>query len=145
MEKKKLGINVGLLGSGMFGLLLCGGYVPALLLFLYIIFYEENEWIRRTGAEAIIVMTVFSFAEILIGFVPNVLGAIGDLTEIFGASFNPVRLLALFNIITNVLNIAKIILFVKLMLDCLKQKELRIPVIGKLIDKYMPYTNFAFD
>ena len=49
MQKTRLGISVGLISAIMFFLGAFSVYAPVIILICYVIFFEQDEWLRRNA------------------------------------------------------------------------------------------------
>lgn len=137
MQKTKLGITVGLMGAAVYFAALFGGYVAVVLLAGYILLFEENQWLRKTAVKAAALMVCFSLLYTLIHLVPNVIDLINHIFRIFGESFTLSPLTSAISAISSILDILEKILFILLGVKALNQSTLALPVVDKLIGKYM--------
>lgn len=137
MEKTKLGISVELLGVIVFAAALFGGYFPLLLVAGYILLREENEWLRKSAVQAVATSIVFSFLIYAVGLIPDALDWFGSLINIFGTSFYFSIVNGIINAVTSALSIIREILFLLMILKGFKQESIQIPVVDKIIEKYM--------
>lgn len=137
MQKTKLGISVGLMGAATYFMGLFGGYLVVVLLAGYILLCEGNEWLRKSAVKAICVMVAFSFLITVVNLIPNVIGFIDSFVSIFGGHFYIAFLSNLVNAITTALSILEKLLLLGLGLKALNQGTISVPVVDKLIDKYL--------
>ena len=137
MEKTKLGISVGLLGVIVFAAALFGGYFPLLLVAGYILLREENEWLRKSAVQAVVTSIAFSFLIYAVGLIPDALDWFVSLINIFGTSFYFSVINGIINAVTSALSIIREILFLLMILKAFKQESIQIPVVDKIIEKYM--------
>lgn len=137
MEKTKLGISVELLGVIVFAAALFGGYFPLLLAAGYILLREENEWLRKSAVQAVTTSIVFSFLIYTVGLIPDALDWFGSLTNIFGTSFYFSVVNGIINAVTSALSIIREVLFLLMILKAFKQESIQVPVVDKIIEKYM--------
>ena len=138
MQKSKLGISVGLLGALICFSALFGGYLATIVLAGYVLLAEENQWLKRTGVKAVILMVLFSLASALIGFIPDTFGLINDVVLIF--SDDPVSLQIVSRIVellSDILYFAEKVIFIIFGIKALGQKPLYIPVVDNFVSKYM--------
>jgi len=136
MQKTKLGISVGLLGAAICFSGLFGGYLVTTILAGYVLLFEENVWLKKTGIKVIALMFSFSLLGAIIGLLPNGIGIIDSVFNIFGGTFSInfiTRIVALTN---DVLNFIQIVVFVLLGIKAFSQGTLRIPVVDNIINKY---------
>ena len=137
MEKTKLGISAELLGVIVFAAALFGGYFPLLLAAGYILLREENEWLRKSAVQAVTTSILFSFLIYTVGLIPDALDWFGSLTNIFGTSFYFSVVNGIINAVTSALSIIREVLFLLMILKAFKQESIQVPVVDKIIEKYM--------
>lgn len=137
MQKSRLGISVGLLGAMVYFAGLINGLLLITILAGYILLAEDNEWLRRTSVKAVVLCVVFSFASIVVGFIPEAINVIDSFVSIFGGSFSIPFISSLVNFVNDTIVFIKNILFVILGLKALNQGTIVISVIDKMINKYM--------
>lgn len=137
MQKSRLGISVGLLGAMVYFSGLINGLLLITLLAGYILLAEDNEWLRRTSVKAVVLCVVFSFASIVVSFVPEAISVINSFVSIFGGSFSIPFVISLVDFINDAIIFTRNILFVILGLKALNQGTIVISVIDKMINKYM--------
>lgn len=137
MQKTRLGISVGLFGTLLYMAGLYGGYLITILLAGYVLLFEENEWLKKSAIKAVALMVLFSVVSSLIYLLPNVVNFIGDVIGVFGGGFYFSWLSNLANTIQSALNIIETILFIGLGVKALNQGDIAVPVVDKLIGKYM--------
>lgn len=137
MQKSRLGISVGLLGAMVYFAGLINGLLLITILAGYILLAEDNEWLRRTSVKAVVLCVVFSFASIVVGFIPEAINVIDSFASIFGGSFSIPFISSLVNFVNDTIVFIKNILFVILGLKALNQGTIVISVIDKMINKYM--------
>ena len=133
MEKANLGISVGLLGMIMYFTCLFSGYVGALLLAGYILLHERNDWLKKIAVKAVVLMFCISLLEAGINLIPNVISAIDDVSRIFAETFTIAPLTRLVSAIISIINIIEKVLFIALGVSALKQGDIAIPVVDKLV------------
>ncbi len=137
MKKTRLGISVGLLGAAIYFMGLFSGYLVAAILAGYVLLFEENEWLKKSALKAVALMVFFSFLTVVIGLIPNAISFIDDIFSIFGGDFQIEFLSNLVNAVISAIDIVEKILFIILGFKALRQGTISIPVVDKLIDKYM--------
>lgn len=137
MQKTKLGISVGLFGAALYFAGLFGGYVALFLLAGYVLLREENIWLRKAAVKAVAFTMAISLLNALLGLIPGAIGVINDICVVFDGYFS---IRALSNIITmlrSIISFAESIVLIILGIKALNQGTITLPVIDKLIDKYM--------
>lgn len=137
MQKTKLGISVGLLGAVLYFMGLFSGYMVVVLLAGYVLLFEENEWLRKTAVKAVSVMVVFSFLITVVNLIPNAISLIDYIVSMFGGSFYIAFISNLVNAVVAALNIIEKLLLLGLGMKALNQGSISVPVVDKLINKYM--------
>ena len=73
MQRTKIGISAGLLGAGIYFTGLFSGYLIPIILTFYVLWFEENGWLRRTAVKAVSVMILFGQSTIYIPVIDNLL------------------------------------------------------------------------
>lgn len=137
MQKTRLGISVGLLGAGLYLTGFFGGYVPVILLAGYVLFFEENEWVKRTAVKAVTLMVFFSFLTGVITLIPNAIGCIDSILAIIGISFHISFISNLVGAVTSILDFLEKLLFLGLGFKALNQGTIPVPIVDKMVNKYM--------
>lgn len=134
--KSKLGISVGLLGAIAYFTALFGGYIPLLLVVGYILFSEENVWLKKTAVKAIVLLLCFSILSAVIGIIPDIIRLINDLFNIFRETFSIPVITRIFSFIQSAVSFVRIILFLLLGMTALNQGTIKVPVVDNIIDKH---------
>lgn len=137
MQKTKLGISVGLLGSAIYFTGLFSGYLVAVILAGYVLMFEDNRWLRRSAVKAVAVMVFFSLLITVLNLVPNAISFVNDIVSIFGGSFHVAFLTHLVSAAVIVLNMIEKLLMIGLGSKALTQGTIAVPVVDNLIKKYM--------
>lgn len=137
MQKTKLGISVGVLGAAIYFLGFFSGMTAAVILGGYILLMEENIWLKKAVVKTVAVWVLFALLSAVLGLIPDVIGFINSILNIFGGSFY-------INIVSNIiymlrdgLDLLRSVLFLLLGLKALNQGTVKVPVIDKLVDKCM--------
>lgn len=137
MQKTRLGISVGLLGAAIYFMGLFSGYMVAILLTGYVLLFEENEWLKKSAVKAVALMAFFSLLTVVINLIPNLMNFIDSIVSAFGGNFYIVFIDNLVNAIVIALSIVEKVLFIGLGLKALNQGSIAVPVVDKLINKYI--------
>lgn len=137
MQKTKLGISVGLLGAAIYFMGLFSGYLVVFVLAGYVLLCEENSWLRKCAVKAVFVMAVFSLMVAVLNLVPDIFSFINNIFSMFGGSFYVPFISNLINAIVVALNFIEKLLMIGLGVKALNQGTIAVPVIDKLISKYM--------
>ena len=132
MEKTKLGVSVAAFGAFIFMAAGVGGFVPAVLLAGYVLLMESNDWLRKTAVKALATLAFFNFIIVLVGLVPDALGAIYTITNVRIGFLSD-----LFNGVVRILGILKDLAFLGLAFKALNQGTVKIPVVDGIVEKYM--------
>lgn len=137
MQKTKLGISVGLLGAAIYFTGLFSGYLVAVLLTGYVLLFEENGWLKKNAVKAVALMAFFSLLTVGINLIPNVLGVISNLLGIFNVHFSYGVVNSIISVVIGIINLIERVLFILLGFKALNQGTIAVPVVDKLIGKYM--------
>lgn len=137
MQKTKLGISVGLLGAAIYFTGLFSGYLVAVLLTGYVLLFEENGWLKKNAVKAVALMAFFSLLTVGINLIPNVLGVISNLLGIFDVHFSYGVVNSIISVVIGIINLIERVLFILLGFKALNQGTIAVPVVDKLIGKYM--------
>lgn len=137
MQKTKLGISVGMLGSAIYLAGLFSGYMVAILIAGYALLFEENRWLKRSAVKAVSLMVFFSFITVLINLIPDAMNCISYVASMFGGNFHVGFISNLVSAVTSVIDVIQKVLFLALGVKVLNQGTIVVPVVDKLINKYM--------
>lgn len=135
--KAKLGVSVGLLGAGIYLAAIFGGLTPVILMAGYVLLFEENEWLKKSAVKAIAIVLTFAFLVTLINLIPDLLRWIATLVSVFKGTFNYNVVSSIISVITQAIEIIRTCLFLLLGAKALTQGTVAVPVVDKLINKYM--------
>lgn len=103
----------------------------------YVLLCEENAWLRKAAVKSVPLLMCFSLLASVIYLIPNAIGLIDSVLNIFGGAFYIALISNIIDVIDNVLGLAEKLLFIILGIKALKQGTLSVPIIDKLINKYM--------
>lgn len=137
MQKSKLGVSVGLIGTSA---CLCGlfGWNVALVLIIgYVLLNEENEWLRKSVVKAGLATGLFALVSALIGILPDACSAIYYFTSAFGNGISVNFVSGLSNAALYVLSVLRCIVLAFMGLKSLGQGNVSFLTIDKLTDKHM--------
>lgn len=137
MEKTKLGISVGIAGAAICFVALFGGYLPAIVMAGYVLIAEENQWLKRTAVKAVVTLACFSVLFAVIGLLPDALGWIQSLVNVFNGSFSYDIVSKILYVVTDALDIAKTVIFLMLGVKALNMATIKVPFVDNFINKYM--------
>lgn len=135
--KTKLGISVGLLGAATYFLGLFSGNLILALLVGYILLFEQNEWLRKSAVKALALSIFFSLVSTLVGFIPDIIGIINNVTMIFGKSVSITVVTRIVTLIQSVISFARTVIMLVLGFRALNQGTVKIGIVDKLINKHM--------
>lgn len=137
MQKTKLGITVGLFGAAIYFTGLFGGFLVAIVLAGYSLMFEENEWLKKNVVKAIALMVFFAMLSAVVNLIPDTISFINYVAGIFGGYVNVGILSSIASAIESAIGIIEKILFIVLGIKALNQGTVAVPVVDKLIGKYM--------
>lgn len=137
MQKTKLGVSVGVLGAAMYFLGFFSGMTAAVILGGYILLMEENAWLKKTAIKAVAVWVLFAFFGAVLGLLPDAIGFINSILNIFGGNFYISIVSNIIFMLKDGLDLVRTLLFLLLGLKALNQGTVKVPVIDKLVDKCM--------
>lgn len=136
MEKSKLGISIGLLGAITCITALCGGFTPTFLLVGFILLTEKNEWLKKLSVKVAVIMVVFAALNSVIYLLPDAIGAINNLTMVFGQSFSISFVSNLVYFCTDVVDILEKVVLLILALKALSMGDVVVGPIDNIINKH---------
>lgn len=137
MQKTKMGISVGVLGSAIYFLGLFSGYTVILLLVGYVLLFESNEWLRKSAVKAVMVMLFASIAMAVLNFIPEAVDFIDSLAGMFGGYVSASILLKIVNMLAGIVEMVENVLLLVLGIKAVNQGTVNIPVLDKLIARHM--------
>ncbi len=137
MQKTKLGISVGLLGAAIYFACFFGGYTAAVILGGYILLCEDNAWLKKASVKALALMFGFSVLVSVIALIPNAIGFIDDICNIFNGDFYIEFVSDIIELINSGLAIIEKVLFIALGLKAFNQGSINVPVIDSLVNKHI--------
>lgn len=140
MQKTKLGISVGLLGTILFMVAIVEP-LAAIIIAGYILIAEENVWLRRTAVKSTVILIAFAALNVIIYLIPDFIDVIENLICIFKDDYYSGDFVSFINrlvsFISGVFDYIKVILFALLALKSLKQSTIIIPAIDKFINNHI--------
>lgn len=138
MEKTKLGIAQGMLGAVVYFTAALLGYISLFIVGGYILLVEKMEWLKKCVVKAVVLMLLYSLLSTVIGLIPQIFSYGSGEDALLGGYY--LYLAGAYQIVAAVLvvlNLVRIGLFIALGLKALNEKTITIPIVDKLIDKYM--------
>lgn len=137
MEKTKLGISAGMLGAVVYFSAALLGYISLFIVGGYILLVEKTEWLKKCVIKAVVLMLLYSLLSTVIGIIPQIL-TLGSEEALLGSYYLYMAgAYQIVSIVLVVLNFARIGLFIALGVKALSEKTIVIPIVDRLIDKYM--------
>lgn len=135
MQKAKLGVSIGLLGAAAYFLTYFSGYLVAVLFAGYVLLCEEDEWLKKTCVQAIVLALGFDVLLRVIGLMPDMLAWIDSMVNVFNRSFDYSIATKIISVFTRALNLIETCVFLILGCTAFKQPKIFIPGINKMMDK----------
>ena len=131
----KLGISVPVLACIIYLFGLVSGYVALALAVGYVLLFEWDEWLRTAAVKAVVVCLAFSAASVVVYLIPEALGCVNSLIEIFGGyvSFGVIN--NIFYFVGDVVDLFETIVLLLLALSALTHTDVAIPVVDDLVKK----------
>ena len=133
----KLGIGTGVFAALMFAVACFGSYTPLLLLVGYVFLCESDEWLKKAGVKALVIMVCVDFFRAVINLVPDVLAWINNLLAFFNSNINYAPVSSFLTLITRALSIAEVVFLLMLAAKALKNETVKVPFVDGFIDKYI--------
>ncbi len=137
MQKTKLGVSVGLLGAAVYFSAAFGGYVAMFLVAGYVLLFEENEWLKKAAVKAVALMIAVGVLNTAIGLIPDVLNWLYSFLTVFNVYISVSTVSTIFDSIIGAISIIRTVFFLILGVKALNQGTVNVPVVDKLINKYM--------
>lgn len=137
MQKTKLGVSVGLLGAAVYFSAAFGGYVAMFLVAGYVLLFEENEWLKKAAVKAATLMIAVGVLNTAIGLIPDVLNWLYSFLTVFDVYISVSTVSTIFDSIIGAISIIRTVFFLILGVKALNQGTVNVPVVDKLINKYM--------
>ena len=131
MQKAKLGISVGLLGTAIYLTALSGSLLGLLVLAGYVLLVEDNQWLRLSAVKAVAVYLFFTFV------IQDVLGIISDAGNLFNAYISVPVLNDIVTLVKDLIYLAEKIFLMILGVKALNQGTVAVPFVDKLVVKYL--------
>lgn len=138
MEKTKLGISQGMLGAVVYFTAALLGYISLFVVGGYILLVEKTEWLKKCVVKAVMLMLLYSLLSTVIGLIPQIFSyGSGEDALLGGYYLYMAGAYQIVAVVLVVLNLVRIGLFIVLGLKALNEKTIALPILDKLIDKYM--------
>ncbi|WP_124068388.1 hypothetical protein [Clostridium sp. E02] len=135
MQKTKLGVSVGLLGAALY-FLGAISILPAFLLAGYVLFVEENEWLKKTAVKMVTIIVVFNVLKVAVEMLQDVFSSLDIIARWF-INTNIVVPLNLDGLISIALSFILNLLLVVMGFSALSMGTLKIKFLDNIINKHM--------
>ena len=137
--KTKLGISAGLFGAGVYLAGYYGGVLTSLLILVYVLLFEEDEWLKGVALKNAIVVFGFLALSTVISFVPGLISIVNRFFNIFGGSFSLAFVQNLISFIQEVVYYLKPVVFLVLAISAYGGNGLALgPVDGMVKKQFGP-------
>ena len=133
----KLGIGTGVLAALIFAVACFGGYTPVLLIVGYVFLCESDEWLKKAGVKALVVMVCVDFFRALINLLPDIFSWINSLLSFFDANVNFTPVSSFLGLFTRAIGIAEVVFLLLLAAKALKNETVKVPFVDGFIDKHI--------
>ena len=141
MEKSRLGISVGVVAAVVYLAGLLDGFVLLLVAAFYVLFCEQNEWLRKSADKAVILYLAFAVIGFVLGLIGDVFGVVFDfirwvtsfVTGYSGSLFS----FSLTGLLRDLVYFVRGVLFLILALLAFKQKTISFGPLDRAIDKQL--------
>lgn len=137
MEKTKLGIPVTVLAAAAWLLGLYSGYLLTGILLGYVLLMEESAWLKKQCVKVLLALLTFSVISTALGLIPDLLHILYSFLEIFDVHFYLGFVHDVLNFLGQIVSLVKVLLFLGLGIAALLNKQIKLPAVDKLIDKYL--------
>ncbi|BCN31435.1 hypothetical protein [Anaeromicropila herbilytica] len=136
MQKSKLGVTVGLVGAAVYftGLI---SFIPLMLLAVYILFMEENEWLRKSAVKAVTIVVIYNLICVVFGLGDNIFDIINDIFYTLHIDTTLDYPLYIDDIAIKAAGFIENLLLVVLGLKAMAQGSFKVKAIDNIIDKNM--------
>jgi len=139
--KTRLGISVGLAGAAVYFLGLFGGYLALIVAVGYVLLMEDNTWLRKTAVKAAVIMFSFSLLGLLLGFLPDATGIIGQFVTLFKGDRSDLNSVdSIVSILRIILSVIEKIAMLILGIKALWQNSIAIKPIDNIVENHMSNT-----
>lgn len=143
MLKTKLGVSIALLGAASYFLVALTGVSSwaTLLIVAYVLFAEDNEWLKKTVVKAVSVSILCSLLCIAIGWFDDLASIINIIIHWFSKTTYfriPANLTTFFR---EIVVLVTDVFLVLLGIFALKMKTIKIPLVDSLVDKFVSKNN----
>jgi len=137
MHKSKLGLSVGFMGAILYCLGLFSGYFLTIAAVVYVLFAEENIWLRKTAVKVLVLTFLFPIIHTVLGVIPDFVGLIDNIMNLADESLDANVVNGIFVLLNNIVDIAEYVIFILLGIFAFSQKTIKIPLIDSFINKHV--------
>ena len=142
MGKTRIGIPAAVVAAMLCLLGYYGGYMVTILAAGYVLLAEESEVLKRLAVKVLVFMFAFSLLNTAIYLIPNLVSLFRSLISIFSSSalgdgFYAGWLYRSAEFGASLINMLEMVVFLLMGTFALIGKELKIPVLENLLDKYL--------
>ena len=135
--KTKLGISVAMLAALTYLLGLFSGYIALVVVVGYILLCETDEFLRKSAVKAMMIVVSFSLVSAVIALIPNGIGILDDLFNIFGGEFHIYFITRIITFINSILSVLQKLVLIVMAFVAWSEKSVKIPFLDDLVDKHM--------
>ncbi len=137
MQKTKLGISAALMVGILYLLGLYSGYLITTLAVAYVLWKEDDLALKKQSVRVLALMLTFSVLSTVITLLPNLCNVISGFLEIFRVHYYFSFFHRVAEVFSSILNLLEKVVFVGLGVLAVLRRNVSIPVLDKLIDKYI--------
>ena len=137
MQKTKLGISVALAAAALYFLGLFGGYIILGIAVGYVLLREEDAGLKKEAVRVLLLMFAFSLLSTVVSLIPSVLSIISNLLEVIDVHYYFTFFQRMFDVLISLVSLLKTVVFLLLGLAAVFRKDVMLPVIDPIIEKYM--------
>ena len=137
MEKTRLGISVSLMVGILYFFGIYGGYTITGIAVGYVLLKEDNNWLKKQSLRVLLLMVLFSLLGTAVGIIPSILGVFSNILEVFDVYYYFNFFRNVFAVLDSVLSVLRIVAFAGLGVLAVFRKEVKLPIVDSIIDKYM--------
>lgn len=137
MSKTKFGVSVGLMAAAVYLGSIFGGWTIMILLAGYCLLCEEDAWLKKTCVKAVAITVMFALLRNVVGLIPDAFNIISGLLNLLTLNVYFGFINNVCNLVNSVLSFLQTILVIILGYLALNGGTIAVPVVDKLISKYM--------
>ncbi|MCL2036059.1 MAG: hypothetical protein FWG83_01560 [Oscillospiraceae bacterium] len=133
MAKTKFGISVGLFGAGLYFMGLIN-VVALVIMALYVLIYEGDEWLRKTAVKAVAVYVFFTVLSAFISLARDSESLLTSVAALFNGSIDMGWLNRILSICRSGLSLVQTLVLLMLGFAALKQGTVKIGAIDNMLE-----------